>query len=80
MSSKLFIRGGIVQGVYDDRLLPIYAALGVVQIQRATTIEFNHDKKQWEARLCTFSAPLIASGMRRADVIKAEIEFLERGL
>jgi hypothetical protein len=80
MANKLVIKNGVATGVYDDRLIPLYEALGVCKILRASTVEFNHDTRQWQARACDRQGTLIASGVTRSEVIKAEIDYLERGL
>jgi hypothetical protein len=77
MASKLVIRRGIVLSVYDDRLLPLYEAIGVRTITRASEVEFNHDTRLWEA---ISEGRVIASGAVRSEVIKREIEYLEGGL
>jgi len=79
MASKIVIRLGVASGVYDDRLLGLYEALGVPVIRRASDVEFDHDRRCWVARSASDGA-IIATGRNRAEVIAAEVEFLERGL
>jgi len=79
MASKLTIKNGVAVGVYDDRLLPLYMALGSIKIDRASTVEYDHVRGEWVARACDRIGTRIASGQMRSDVIAAEIAFLERG-
>lgn len=79
MASKIVIKAGVAVSVYDDRFAPIFAALGLhVEITRASDVEFDHDLRKWVA-VERVSGKVIASGINRADVVKAEIIYLERG-
>ena len=80
MANKLVIKNGIAHGVYDDRLLPLYEALGIPIITRASTVEFDHDQRRWVARRCDRQGSLIASGLTRAEVLAAEVADIEGGL
>lgn len=77
MASKIVLKDGIAAGVYDDRLLPIYRALGVVAVSRASNVEFEGG--QWVARSVS-TGRVLGSSPDRRDAIKQEIEALERGL
>ena len=77
MASKIVIKNGIAEGVYDDRLLPIYKALGShMRIERASEVEFNHDLRMWVARELS-TGQVIASAPNRSEVLKREVEILE---
>jgi hypothetical protein len=76
MASKLVIRSGVAVGVYDDRLRPIYAALGRVEITRASDVEYDAASQSWVA-LDRLTGKVIACGPSRGDVIKQEVIVLE---
>jgi hypothetical protein len=77
MSTKIVVRAGEAVGVYDDRWLPMFEALGCVRIARASEVEY--ESGAWVARLIG-TGEVIATGRVRSEVIKAEVEFLEEGL
>jgi hypothetical protein len=78
MASKIVIRGGVARSVYDDRFLPIYAALGgALEVNRASQVEYDTKTREWVA---WHEGRVIARGKVRADVIAAEVAYLERGL
>jgi hypothetical protein len=77
MASKIVVRSGVAAGVYDDRWLPMFEALGCVEVARASVVEYEGGL--WVARL-PGSGEVIASGRIRSEVLRAEIEYLERGL
>jgi hypothetical protein len=80
MANKISIRNGVAVGVYDDRLLPIYKALGSkLVVERASNVEF-HSRAQWWVAYSAKTGGVIACGPNRSDVINEEIEYLERGL
>jgi len=79
MASKLVIKSGIAEGVYDDRLLPLYEALGMPVITRASNVEYSHVLKLWVA-VHVRRGGVIASGKDRREVIAREIEVIEGGL
>jgi hypothetical protein len=81
MASKIFIRGGQVTAVYDDRFMPLFKALGDIEIQRASNVEF--DGQWWVAFRPNkgekaFGNQILAEGPNRNEVIKQEVEFLEK--
>lgn len=76
MATKIQIRGGQIIGVYDDRLLPLYKALGTPVITRATDVEYNQEGQEWEAKLRQ-TGETISHGPNRADVIRQEVAYLE---
>lgn len=77
MACKVVVRNGHAVGVYDDRWSSIYDALGVLEVARASNVEF--ERGVWVARLAN-DGKVIAALRVRSEVIKAEIEYLERGL
>ncbi len=79
MANIIQIKDGVVTSVYDDRFTPIFEALGIAQIKRASEVEFNHSTKEWEATLVK-DGRIISSGPNRNDVITAEVEWLEGNL
>lgn len=83
MASKIFIRGGQVTAVYDDRFMPIFRALGDIHIQRASDVEYDGFK--WVASrenpdVAGPSYQVIAQGPNRNEVIRQEVEYLEKEL
>jgi hypothetical protein len=55
----------------------MFEALGCVEVARASVVEY--ESGLWVARL-PGSGEVIASGRIRAEVLQAEVEYLERGL
>lgn len=76
MATKISIGAGVATGVYDDRLRPIFEALGVLSVKRASEVEYEEETGDWVARLL-MDGREIGRGKNRADVIKQEVEFLE---
>lgn len=75
MASKIVVRDGVARSVYDDRFALIYAALGrSLDVERASDVEYEGGA--WVARLRA-SGAVIAAGPVRADVIAAEVAYLE---
>jgi len=70
------IHNGEAHGVYDDRWRVLFDALGALQVQRATEVEFEPATQEWVATHLD-SGLVIARGRNRADVIRAEVEWLE---
>ena len=68
---------GKLVSVYDDRWLPLYRALGQIEIRRATTVEYEDG--EWVARLVD-TGEVIARGRTRQEVIEQEIEYLNKRL
>ena len=77
--SKLVITPAGARMVYSDKWAPLARALGQLDIQRATDVEFSAQAQQWEARHRATGA-IIAAGPNRAEVIRQEVEYLERRL
>jgi hypothetical protein len=76
MAHIIRIKQGIAVSVYDDRFRPIYQALGVATITRATDVEYDATQCAWIATERT-TGQIIAYGPERDDVIRQEIEYLE---
>ena len=75
MASKILLKGSEAVSVYDDRFLPIYEALGAsINVSRASQVEYDSDTCEWVA---VSGGVEVARGPVRADVIKAEINYLE---
>ena len=77
MASQILIRDGIATGVYDDRFRPIYEALGVLNVERVTDVDFDPVSGDWIAKLLE-TGEEIGRGKDRGAVIKQEVRFLER--
>lgn len=76
MATKITVAGGEVNCVYDDRFRPLLEALGVLEIKRATEVEFAQDIQLWEATHIA-TGKIIAQGPNRNEVIEAEVKWLE---
>lgn len=76
MSTQLTIRAGTALMVYDDRWQPIAAALGAPTVIRASEVEYDHASGEWFA-IYLPTGELIARGPNRAEVIAAEVRWLE---
>jgi hypothetical protein len=79
MSTRVVVRGTRALSVYDDRWRPLLEALGALNVKRASEVEFDHVTGDWVA-VEVASGRVIARGRSRADVIAAEVAYLERGL
>lgn len=79
MASKIVLRGGDAEAVYDDRLAPLYHALGVAHIERATDVEYDPGSREWVATHRN-TGTVIATGPVRSNVIKQEVDWLEERL
>ena len=78
MATKLVLYGGGFEGVYDDRLLPLYTALNPqLNITRASLVE--HNGHEWVATRQE-DCLIIAKGHNISEVIKSEIAYLENKL
>ena len=67
---------GDIVAVYHDTIPG--NKLGSCSVTRASNVEYNHDSKQWEARLP--DGTLIATGEKRSEVIQDEVAWLEERL
>lgn len=67
---------GEVKAVYDDRLRPIFEALGEVHIERATDVEFDEASGDWVATHRATGLE-IGRGKNRTQVLQQEISWLE---
>lgn len=76
MATIIKVQQGIAISVYDDRLRPIYQALGIQEITRASNVEWEAEKSAWVAR-DPQSGDIIAYGPDRAEVIRLEVMALE---
>ena len=74
MATKATVEHGTITSVYDDRWAPILLALGDVTITRATDVEYAAG---WWCATHRESGTIIATGTNRAEVISAEVEWLE---
>lgn len=79
MASILKITDTGASCVYDDRLMPLFEAMGNIEIKRATEVEFDDKSGEWVATHLETKA-IIARGKNRSEVIKREVEFLENNL
>lgn len=67
---------GDVHGVYSDSLP--HSKLGQMEVSRASSVEYNHSTKAWEA--FDLRGIKLAEGASRKDVIEAELQVLEERL
>jgi hypothetical protein len=79
VSRRAVVHGERLAVVHDDRWMPILHALGRVEIERASDVEYDALAQEWVARYRA-TGEVIARGERRADVIQAEIAWIERRL
>jgi hypothetical protein len=81
VASKITIRNGEAIGVYDDRLRPLFEAMGPIKVKRATTVEFEEESGDWVAVLLNEDGSPgkeIARGRLRDKVIEEEVAWLEK--
>lgn len=72
---RVFIdKQGDVQYVHSDEMVDI--PLGKKVINRASNVEFDNEKQEWQAKLVA-TDQVIASGKRRDEVIRQEIIEIE---
>ena len=69
-------KDGSITAVYSDLLRKLN--LGKMQVTRASNVEFNTNKQEWEAK--TLLGEVIASGRERNTVIEKEIQVIESRL
>lgn len=77
MASLVVLRGDQAATVYDDRWLPVVAALGALTITRATEVEYEHEASEWTA-VHLESGATIGRGVQRGQVIDQEVHWLEQ--
>jgi hypothetical protein len=65
---------GDVVSMYSDRIPA--TKLGRSTMKRVSSVEYNHDKQEWEAK--TEGGVVIASGPLRNEVILEEIAYFEK--
>ena len=71
---KVIIKpNGDIVSMYNDAVPA--SKLGKSHITRASSVEYNHDKEQWEAKLD--DGTVIASGPLRNEVIRDEVAYFE---
>ena len=76
MANLLVVKNGIAEGVYDDRLLPLYEALGMPIISRASSCEYSPVLGLWVA-VDLRTGRKIAYAKKRADCLRDEVAYLE---
>lgn len=79
MAARIVVSGSTAAMVYDDRWLPIVEALGSPAIERATDVEWDPVAREWAATHRATGIE-IARGRNRAQVIQAEVAWLEARL
>ena len=77
MAAKIVLTGQTATCVYDDRFRPLLEALGPLQVRRASEVEFDQATGDWIATHLE-TGQMIARGKNRAEVITAEVWWLER--
>lgn len=77
MATVAKIQGGGIESVYDDRFFPLLKALGSVEVRRATNVEFDEAAQEWVATHLE-SGRVIGRGSNRSEVIRQEVDWLER--
>jgi hypothetical protein len=82
MASVIKLSGGQAKAVYDDRFRPLLEALGIMQVERASEVEYDPGSGDWIATLKSGpeAGREIARGKNRADVIAQEVAYLEERL
>lgn len=76
MSSLIRLTKDGAVAVYDDRLRPILEALGDIEVERASEVEFDPESGDWVATRAG-TGKEIARGKNRSEVIAAEVRWLE---
>lgn len=82
MASKISVGPGGIEGVYDERLAPLYLALGHVEIKRATHVEprVTDAGIVWDATHIE-TGTVIATGVAsKAEAVALEVAWLEARL
>jgi predicted metal-dependent RNase len=77
--SIVSLRGGEARAVYSDRFRSIFEGMGVLQVQRATDVEFESATGEWVATHRE-SGQVIGRGRNRSEVVAQEVEWLEKRL
>jgi len=77
METTLYVdEAGDTLGVYSDKFIDAYTQMGA-EIQRATNIEFDNERKLWVAILLETQEE-IAACPTREEAIKIELEYLAK--
>ena len=76
MATTIVLGEGKAQAVWDDRWRPLLEALGSLQVERATSIEWEADTRDWVAIHLPTGTP-IARGPHRDAVVAQEVAWLE---
>lgn len=72
---KVIIKpNGDIVSMYNDAIPT--SKLGKAYISRASSVEYNHEKEQWEAKLD--DGAVIAAGPLRNEVIREEVAYFEK--
>ena len=79
MATKMILGGGKVTTVYDDRWAPILAALVGEEYEAPRVTDVERIRGEWVATHRS-SGMVIARGPNRAEVIQAEVAWLESRL
>jgi hypothetical protein len=66
---------GTFKHIYNEALLPLDKALGEVNIQRASHVEFNNDTQRWEVEVDGEKLPMTFP--KRQDALDYEVVWLE---
>jgi hypothetical protein len=72
-----FAPDGTITTIYSEAI--DLAALGAVQIERASHVEPTDDAR-WTADLAPVGGPVLGPFARRSEALAAEIEWLDRWL
>lgn len=70
---------GQVRGLWFDRFAPLYRDLGIVEVGRASTVEWSPEHEQWEVRLQPTNE-LIGRFDRRDEAIAFEIDYIHSNM
>lgn len=76
MATQIIIARGEARAVYDDRWRVILEALGTMDVQRASEVEYDPKSGDWIAWSLA-DGHIIARGRDRGAVIRAEVAYLE---
>jgi hypothetical protein len=69
--------GVTARGLWDDRLQPVYAAIGNVKVKRASHVEPDRNGK-WVADLAPVGGPQLGPYRLRQEALSAEVAWINK--
>jgi hypothetical protein len=76
---KLVVKGGIIQSIYDDALVPLFDQARKVDMRRASHVEPDAGLRVgWSADLSPVGGPVLRYFKTRQDALDAEAQYINQ--